>query len=438
VTSGRPLPKPGACATGKCVYARDYKIATTPVLVDVNGSGRPDVVVAVQDTEFGSEPVGGAPVYGFVEAYSSEGNNHAGGARLPNFPVAIEAAEQGYGTAQDFITEGVQTPVAYEGATGPQLVANPGLFTSQTIDLRTGAMKKETPGTIPAESAVNPASSLVHFTTTASIGKLGAGGTLTAVQASSATTDIVTGVVEKPGKGIRVRSAVEAWNPETGGNLAPYTQPMQGLAFLSAPALADVTGEGRPDIILGADSGALHAWDGVSGQPLSGWPKWTGGWTLFTPAIGDLLANGKNAVVIGLREGWLHAYATPGLASANNDAWHWHQNEWNTGHYGQDTRPPLKPGSMHMTGASTVCWIAPGNDWKVGTAARYELGAFSQQPTPENFSAGTSLPGAPAPAPAGTPQCATVTTGAPFIGLRAIDPAGNISYPAFVSRPTNP
>jgi hypothetical protein len=433
-----PLPKPGACATGKCVYARDYKIATTPVLVDVNGSGRPDVVVAVQDTEFGSEPVGGAPVYGFVEAYSSEGNNHAGGARLPNFPVAIEAAEQGYGTAQDFITEGVQTPVAYEGATGPQLVANPGLFTSQTIDLRTGAMKKETPGTIPAESAVNPASSLVHFTTTASIGKLGAGGTLTAVQASSATTDIVTGVVEKPGKGIRVRSAVEAWNPETGGNLAPYTQPVQGLAFLSAPALADVSGEGRPDIILGADSGALHAWDGVSGQPLSGWPKWTGGWTLFTPAIGDLLANGKNAVVIGLREGWLHAYATPGLASANSDAWHWHQNEWNTGHYGQDTRPPLKPASMHMTGASTVCWIAPGNDWKVGTAARYELRAFSQQPTPENFSAGTSLPGAPAPAPAGTPQCATVTTGAPFIGLRAIDPAGNISYPAFLSRRTNP
>ena len=35
---------------------------------------------------------------------------------------------------------------------------------------------------------------------------------------------------------------------------------------------------------------------------------------------------------------------------------------------------------MHMTGASKVCWIAPGNDWKVGTAARYELRAFSQQP----------------------------------------------------------
>ena len=198
-----------------------------------------------------------------------------------------------------------------------------------------------------------------------------------------------------------------------------------------------MTGEGRPDIILGADSGALQAWDGATGQPVPGWPKWTGGWTLFTPAIGDLLANGKNAVVIGLREGWLHAYATPGLASADNDAWHWHQNEWDTGRYGQDTRPPLKPASMHMASSSTVCWIAPGNDWNVGTAASYDMRVFSQQPTPESFSAGTPLPGAPAPAPAGTQQCATVTNGAPFIGLRATDPAGNISYPAFVSRRTH-
>jgi hypothetical protein len=428
-----PVPKPGPCAAAvSCTYARDYKIATTPTLVDINGSGRPDVVVAMQDTTFGPN---GAPVYGFVEGYSSEGNNHPGGARLPNFPVALPAAEQGYGTAQDFITEGVQTPVAYDTSAGPQLVANPGLFSSQTIDLRSGAMRAESPGSIPPDSTnptLNPSSSLVHFTTTASIGKLGAAGALTAVQASSATTDIVTGVVETPGKGIRVRSAVEAWNPETGNNLAAYTQPIQGLAFLSAPALADVSGAGSPDIVLGADSGALQAWDGTTAQPVAGWPKWTGGWSLGTPAVGDLQGNGTNTVVVGLREGWLHAYTTPGRASANNDAWHWHENDRNTGHYGDDTRPPMKPGSLLNNAPGTVCWTAPGNDWSAGTAASYDLRAFSRAPTPEGFANGTPIAGAPAPAPAGAKQCVTVTTSEPWIGLRAIDPAGNISYPAAV------
>ncbi|HMH47954.1 MAG TPA: S8 family serine peptidase [Solirubrobacteraceae bacterium] len=431
-----PLPTPGACGTGAvtCQYARDYKIATTPTLVDVDGDGHPDVVVAMQDTTFGStDPASGAPVYGFVEGYSSQGNNHAGGARLPNFPVAVPAAEQGYGTAQDFITEGVQTPVAYEGATGPQLVANPGLFLSQTIDLRDGSMHAQTPGTIPPDSGnpvVNPASALVHFTTTASIGKLGPEGALTAVQASSAVSDIVTGIVETPGLGVRVRSAIEAWNPETGANLAQYTQPLQGLAFLAAPALADVSGSGRPDIVIGADSGALQAWDGTSGQPVAGWPKWTGGWSLFTPAVGDLLGNGTNTVVVGLREGWLHAYKTPGLATANHDAWHWHQNDRNTGHYGDDTRPPMTPASLRFTAPGTICWSAPGDDWNVGTAASYELREFSTKPTPETFAGGAPLAGAPPPASAGTQQCATITTTAAYVGLRAIDSAGNISYPA--------
>jgi hypothetical protein len=134
--------------------------------------------------------------------------------------------------------------------------------------------------------------------------------------------------------------------------------------------------------------------------------------------------------VLGLREGWLHAYATPGLASANGDAWHWHQNEWNTGHYGDDTRPPMKPANLHATGPTTICWTAPGNDWNVGTAASYDLRSFSQPPTPENFASGTPLSGAPTPTAAGSEQCATVATNAPYVGLRAIDAAGNISYPA--------
>jgi hypothetical protein len=106
-----------------------------------------------------------------------------------------------------------------------------------------------------------------------------------------------------------------------------------------------------------------------------------------------------------------------------------------TGHYGHDTRPPMKPRSLRFTGPGTVCWSAPGNDWNVGTAASYELRAFAEQSTPESFASGTPLSGAPAPGSAATQQCATVSSTAPYIGLRAIDPAGNISCPASVQAP---
>jgi hypothetical protein len=90
---------------------------------------------------------------------------------------------------------------------------------------------------------------------------------------------------------------------------------------------------------------------------------------------------------------------------------------------------------MGFNAPGAVCWIAPGNDWNVGTAAKYDMRAFAEPPTPEKFASGTPLTGAPVPGPAGTQQCATVSTTAAYIGLRAIDPAGNISYPANVRVP---
>jgi len=413
---------------GTDIYARDYKIATTPTIVDIDGDGRPDVVVTLQDTAFGSN---GAPTYGFVVAYSSRGNRRPGGALLPHFPVALPAAVQAYGSAQDFIIEGVQTPAAYDTANGPQLVANPGLYFSQTVDLRTGQMHQETPATLPADGPVDPASPLVHFTTTPALGKIGARTSILAVQSGSALADIATGVVATPGIGVKVRSGLAAWDPQTGANQAQYTQPIQGLGFLSAPALADVSGDGKPDIVQGGDSGALHAFDGVTGQPVGGWPKWTGGWPLFTPAVGDLYGNRRVEVVAGLREGYLRAYTTPGLASANDQAWHWHQNDRDTGHYGDDTRPPAGIRGLRVRRAGSrdlLTFTAPGDDWNSGRASAYQLFASRRPITQDNAGAATKIPIRLAPSPAGTTQQLPVQrrSGLRYYALRAIDAAGNI------------
>jgi hypothetical protein len=135
------------------------------------------------------------------------------------------------------------------------------------------------------------------------------------------------------------------------------------------------------------------------------------------------------------REGYLFVWNTPGKAS-QNQAYSWHQDNWHTGRYGMDTRPPSVPTHVSVTsgaGTDKVCWRAPGDDWMQGTAAKYEISAFAQRPTPESFSSGTPLAGAPTPASAGTHQCATVSTSAPWIGIRAIDDSGLVGYPAGIS-----
>ena len=367
------LPESAKLPPGTLTYARDDKVATTPTIVDVDGDKLPDVVVALQDTSFGPEK---SPVYGFVTAYSSKGRRRPGGALLPNFPVRLFAAVQGYGTAQDFITEGVQTPAAYISGGRPKLVANAGLSFSQTVDLRSGQTTQQIPGTLPTEGALNPVSPLLHFSASPTVGRLGERSEVSAVQGASAGVDVATAVAATPGLGIKVRSAIEAWNPANGQGLGSHTQPIQGLAFLSAPAIADISGDGRPDSVLATDSAALHGFDGNSGAPVPGWPKWTGGWSLFTPAVGDLGGNGRVEVVVGLREGYLRAFRTPGRATANDQAWHWHQNDHNSGLHGQDTRPPAavrKLRARRRGRRDLLRFIAPGDDWLVGRAVRYEL-----------------------------------------------------------------
>ncbi len=424
------VPEAAQKPAGTAVYARDHKVASTPTLVDIDGDRRPEVVVALTDTAFGDE---GSPVAGFVMAYSSKGNTRPGGALMPNFPVTLTAVIQGYGTAQDFITEGVQTPAAYVDAAGrPKLVANAGLAFSSTIDLRTGEKVAEAPRTLPADGALQPPTSLVHFSSSPAVARLGSGPGVTAVQAGSAVTDIATAVATTPGLGVRVRSGLTMWDPASGATTASGTQPLQGLAFLSAPAIADVSGDGKADVVLATDSAALHGFDGATGEPLEDWPKWTGGWSLWSPAIGDLDGDGRVEVVAGLREGYLKAWRTPGRVAGNDQAWHWHANDRNTGLLGEDTRPPSAVRSLagrHRGRDVVLRFRAPGDDWRSGTVTGYEV-LRSRTPIRDGRLAGVvRVRPAVVPSASGTLQRLTVRAprrGRFFYAVRALDDAGNI------------
>ena len=401
-------------------YARDYKEVENPSIAVV--AGKPWVIVPLQDTSWPNDGQG-APITAYVEAFT------AGGSMVSGWPVGLPGLIQGYGTAQDFVTEGVTSPVIVDLPTGPTAIVTVNLFTQPyAIDLQTRQVRPFGTASISGQ----PGGPMAEFTTSPTAGRLLPGSPYPQItQAGSAAADVAAGVVEVPGAGVKVENGIAAWDPVTGVTLPQDDNPMQGLGFFTAPAVADVVGDGGHEIIESGDSGALMAWDGRTGQTAAGFPKWTGGWGLFTPAVGDVSGTGTVDVAQMTREGDLHLFHTPGLASANTEAWHWHQDDRNTGHYGQDTRPPSAVRDLVVTrGAQgdTLTFTAPGDDWNSGTAARYQVFRSDRPITQASLGLAESVPVTVAPAAAGTRQSITVphVDGKAFYAVRAVDTAGNI------------
>jgi len=309
------------------INARSFKIMNTPTIVNADSSGHPDIFVGLQDVSF---PSSGVPATTYLTGFSSTGT------LLPGYPLQLTTLTQIYGGGLDSVTTGVQTGAALTLSGKALGIFSPELGFDYLIDLGAAIAHPFTPATIPAAGELEPAAQLVHFTTSPAVGNVLGGAALQVFEAGTALTDAANGLSLRPGAGIKIRSALAGWDAATGANLAQYTQPLQGLPFFSAPSIADLNGDGRPDIVIGADSAALHGFDGTTGQPLPGWPKWTGGWTTTAPAIGDLDNRGTVSVVVTTREGWVYVYDTPGLASANDQSFHWHGNNRMTGHFGDN------------------------------------------------------------------------------------------------------
>ena len=188
--------------------------------------------------------------------------------------------------------------------------------------------------------------------------------------------------------------------------------------------VGDMNGDGHNDIVIDGDSQALSAYNAVTGATAPGFPKWTGGFGLWTPAVGDFAGTGRTVVLAQTREGYLHAWRTPGRLGGEN-AWHWHQDDRNTGHLGTDTRPPAAVRGLTVTrlGAiDTLAWRPTGDDWTIGVPANYQV-LWSPHPITQ-FSSREARVLRTVP---GTVRSISVahSAGRHYV-VRAIDDAGNI------------
>ena len=58
---------------------------------------------------------------------------------------------------------------------------------------------------------------------------------------------------------------------------------------------------------MGSGGWLLHAFTGARGE-VTGFPKFTGGWIFSAPAVGDLDGDGRPELVAVTREGYLFAW----------------------------------------------------------------------------------------------------------------------------------
>ncbi len=182
------------------------------------------------------------------------------------------------------------------------------------------------------------------------------------------------------GRQFPAENQLAAWHVSGPGGAAvapthveAFPRQVTDLQFIAGPAVADISGDGMPEAIEGSGVYDFHAFD-INGNEPVGWPKFTNGWMVGTSAVGDIDGDGLLEVAAVTREGNLFVWNTLGDECGPILWRRYHHDEWGTGNYHSDTRPPasLRAEDVQVTRgeASVAMDLArvPGDDLHCGEA----------------------------------------------------------------------
>ncbi len=302
---------------------------------------------------------------GAIWVLHGDGNNHAGGAFHPNWPIAFTSFNffplVGSGISSSPAIADVDGDGIDEiGVTGNAL---------PTIVIARGTQPAHTPRPTPGEVAStgilrterrgalsNFRSSVIAFAPVFSLA------TWADMNGDRTPDFLVSGAgldlaINLAGGARRVPfdHLQGGWDGRTGEPLPGFPRIIEDYTFFQNAAVADVSGDGYPEVIVGTGGYYLRAFD-ACGREAAGFPHFTGQWIIPSPAVGDLDGDGNLDVVTNTRSGYLYAWRTTVNAQRANVQWPtYRHDERNTGNYGT----ALTLGSRHPDGLTPLQCPAP-------------------------------------------------------------------------------
>jgi hypothetical protein len=375
------------------------RIIATPAVADFNDDGIPDVVSGSNEETGG----GGAGHYYLIDGRGMA--TPGGSPYFPHWPIEMTSLH-----IFPVVAEGTDSAPAIADFTGsghPEILLQGNAAPPYIMPVDPGVQKgsQDPPGRLPVydrdsgtqigfdpTSVFGPGTKafspdiMFPLFSHPSIGDLDGDGVPDAILAGGSLT--LVGSLEGGHAGTAAQQLLAMWSGATGHMFYGSPVPIEDFTFLVNETIADISGDGYPEVILGTGGYNVRAVD-ACGCEAKRWPKFTNGWIIATPAVGDVDGDHTLEVVTGTRDGYLYAWHTAGTDTGVVQWESFHHDNANTGNYMLKLDQGVLKTASTPLDCSLDCTAVPA-----AAATQYQAGGWGCRVAADGGGTGTGATGA--------------------------------------------